>query len=156
MEAANAGQSAASTTTNALGGAGNVATEAGKASFDAGSTAVGQSTNMNAFKTANPFDALASKPAADSLLGSIETSGMPAPAMATTASPGVMGTLAGYGNDIQNWAKANPLLAKAALDGTSAFVKGAMPSEQEKQMMAYYKAQTEAQQRKARWGSGRV
>jgi hypothetical protein len=152
-QAASAGANAAASTTTDVLSTGNVAQQAGQASMDAGSTAVGQSfKNANNLLSGNADIAGGNYAGATDASGAFSSASMPN----MPADGSLLGAVKGYATDMQAWAKANPLLAKAALEGTSALVKGMVPSEAEKAQMAAYKAQTETQKRRALWGSGRT
>lgn len=127
--------------------------------MDASATTVGQASSMDAFKTPNPFAGNANV-ASGNYLGSIENSGMLSSTMPQMPAPtGIGATL----DQVQTWAKQNPVLAQAALNGGSAMLKGVLPSTKDKAMMDAYRAQqqlTSAQtatlNRRALWGSGRI
>lgn len=110
--------------------------------FDTANTVAGKSTAANAFD-AGPS---AFTPNADM---SMPQTGMP-------GDPGTMQRMAA-------WAKANPELAKIALNAGGAAIGNLVPSSKDKTMMEAYRAQqahtaeqTAALKRRALWGSGRI
>lgn len=137
------------------GGAGTAAQQAGSAAFDAGQTAVGQANTINAFKAASPLEQLG-QGGGGGLLDSIESHGSAINSAGPVADTSLLGGIGNAAQGLQSWAKANPLLAKAALEGGAAFVKGAVPSAQDKAMMDAYKQQAETAKRRAAWGAGRT
>lgn len=124
------------------------ANSAGNA-FDAANTATGQAGAIDAFRTANPFERLAQqKPIGGNWMDALDT--MPVGgAISAAADPSLM-------SKVQAWAKSNPELARMALVGVGTAASNLVPSEKDKAMMAQYKAQTDAINRRARWGAGRV
>jgi hypothetical protein len=142
------GPTAGGQAATAFNTANTAAGQAGAANvFNANATAVGQANNINAFSTGG-----------GGMLDSIESfpGAIDAAAGAGAASPG-------YLEAMQAWAKQNPELARMALSGVGAAAGQLVPSAKDKAMMEAYRqqaanqaAQTEAQKRRALWGSGRI
>lgn len=156
-----AATSGTSATTDAISGAGDLASNAGKATMDTSGTEVAKTlTQSQPFRTPTALEQLTStKPANGDYLAALEgnnSSAMSAAAAAAPADGSLLSAATGYAKDLQTWAKENPLLAKAALEGTSAFLKGVAPSVQDKAMMEAYRQQAETAKRRALWGSGRI
>lgn len=121
----------------ATNGAGNT--------FNATSTAAGKSIMFDAYKpTASGTGLLGS---IEAYPGSIDAAANAAGSV--SADPTIWG-------QAQAWAKANPELAKMALNGIGTAAGNLIPSEKDKAMMAAYKAQADATNRRALWGSGRI
>lgn len=131
------------------------ATNSAGNAFDASATQVGQTNNINAFKAPGPFDGNAAIRAGD-YAGATDTSGAFSSG-ATGVNVGVpVAADPGMLTQLNNWAKANPLLAKAALDTAGGVAKGLVPSPADKAMMDRYRQQNENDKRRALWGSGRT
>jgi hypothetical protein len=131
--------------------------------MDTSSTAVGQSLNMNPFKA--PTGMLDST---EHYPGAIDAAANAGAGISTPISvnPAVGSAPSGFGatlSQMQEWAKNNPELAKAAMSGTGALFNNLVPSARDKAMMDAYRSQsalttqqTQASKQKLLWGSGRT
>jgi hypothetical protein len=147
--AANAVSAAAPQAASASGAAANSMNV-----FDAGSTAVGKAAEG----ASKVFDAgQTAVGQAGKIAGNADiTAYIP-------ESTGMLGTVKNGMSSMSAWAKANPELAKAALNGVSAVAGNLAPSAKDKAMMEQYrtqnalgKQQAETAATRLRWGSGRI